>query len=232
MGINDTLKNDIRKRIFQVLFQLFFTGAVVFLAAGTLDWPLAWAWMGVQTLMLIFNALYLLPRNPEVIAERGQIKEGTKLWDRRLTSVAGLATLFELVVIGFDRRFYWSPGYPIGISILAMGFFCLGTMLFSWAMVSNRYFATTVRIQLERDHQVEMSGPYRFVRHPGYVGYNIFTLALPIALGSLWGLLPAIIVVFLMVVRTSLEDGTLRRELPGYLEYSKRVRYRLLPGIW
>jgi protein-S-isoprenylcysteine O-methyltransferase Ste14 len=110
--------------------------------------------------------------------------------------------------------------------------YALGNLIFSWSMASNPYFSGVVRIQEERGHTVAMGGPYRIVRHPGYVGYILFTLSTPLALGSLWGFVPAVLASLGMVVRTGLEDRTLREELAGYKDYARRVRYRLLPGVW
>jgi protein-S-isoprenylcysteine O-methyltransferase Ste14 len=99
-------------------------------------------------------------------------------------------------------------------------------------MATNRFYSRYVRIQTERGHTVVMTGPYRFVRHPGYVGIIVFMLASGLALGSLWALIPAGILVVILVVRTGLEDRTLQAELPGYKEYARHVRYRLVPGVW
>jgi len=99
-------------------------------------------------------------------------------------------------------------------------------------MASNKYFSTSVRLQDERGHSVASGGPYRFVRHPGYVGFILFTLSTPVALGTLWGLIPAGIIGLILIVRTGLEDRMLQEELPGYREYAKRVQFRLLPGLW
>jgi protein-S-isoprenylcysteine O-methyltransferase Ste14 len=108
----------------------------------------------------------------------------------------------------------------------------VGYGLAAWAMDANAYFSTVVRIQSERGHTVCRSGPYRFVRHPGYVGYTLQALGMPFLLGSLWALLPALVMAVAMVIRTVLEDRTLQAELPGYREYAQEVRYRLVPGIW
>jgi protein-S-isoprenylcysteine O-methyltransferase Ste14 len=110
--------------------------------------------------------------------------------------------------------------------------FVLGLALFSWAMFSNTFFSSAVRIQQERGHAVCNTGPYRFVRHPGYVGAILQSLVMPLMLNSLWAFIPAGLAVLLMVVRTALEDKTLQEELQGYTEYAHRVRYRLLPGVW
>jgi protein-S-isoprenylcysteine O-methyltransferase Ste14 len=99
-------------------------------------------------------------------------------------------------------------------------------------MLTNAFFSCTVRIQEERGHVVVSEGPYRYVRHPGYVGFIVSGLVTPIVLDSLWALVPAALAASLLVFRTSLEDSTLRKELSGYDEYAGRVRYRLLPGVW
>ena len=101
-----------------------------------------------------------------------------------------------------------------------------------WATSANAYFSTTVHVHAGEGHTVQTGGPYRFVRHPGYVGALVYQLGTPLLLGSWWGLIVAALSVPLFVLRTALEDRTLHQELPGYPEYAARVRYRLLPGVW
>ena len=108
----------------------------------------------------------------------------------------------------------------------------LGYALFVWAMVSNPFFSTAVRIQLDRDHKTATEGPYQYLRHPGYLGFIASNLAIALVIGSLWALIPAVITAGLLIVRTALEDSTLHRELDGYKEYAEKVKYRLIPGIW
>jgi protein-S-isoprenylcysteine O-methyltransferase Ste14 len=115
---------------------------------------------------------------------------------------------------------------------VAAGFVILGSALSVWAMASNRFFSGTVRIQRDRGHTVVDGGPYGLVRHPGYLAWCISAPAIPLMLGSLWALIPALLGLCALVLRTSLEDKTLREELPGYEGYAQRVRYRLLPGVW
>lgn len=121
---------------------------------------------------------------------------------------------------------------PGVVQIRALVAFALGNALGSWAMVSNRNFSTFLRLQHDREHQVETRGPYRYVRHPGYAGVIVGALAFPLALGSLWALLPAVIGASGFVLRTALEDRVLLQELDGYAEYAGQVRYRLLPRVW
>jgi len=223
------LTRRVRKRMLQVIIQFLILAAILFISSGRLDWVWAWAYLGVGVGILAVNVLVM---SPELIAERGEIKENVKGWDRVLGTLIGVITLGALMVMGLDARFGWSPRLAGAIQLGGLVFLALGQGLFSWAMASNVFFSGAVRIQIDRGHTVATGGPYRYVRHPGYVGYIISWLATSLALGSLWGLIPAGLVMCLMVVRTALEDKTLLEELDGYTEYAQRVRYRLLPGIW
>jgi len=180
--------------------------------------------------ILIINVL-VMP--PELIAERGRTdKKDIEGWDRVVTTINILPALGVPIVTGLDERLGWSPQFVSAIHLMGLAFMVLGQGLFTWAMVSNKFFSTSVRIQMDRDHTVATGGPYRVVRHPGYVGYIVSAFATPLALGSLWALIPVAITLCLFVVRTALEDRTLQAELDGYKEYTQRVRYRLVPGLW
>jgi protein-S-isoprenylcysteine O-methyltransferase Ste14 len=174
----------------------------------------------------------ILPRNPELVAERGAPKENVKAWDKTISGLSGLAGLLALVVAGLDVRFAWSPPLALAMQLAGLVLLVLGYALFSWAMVSNPFFSTQVRIQEDRGHVVASAGPYQYVRHPGYVGWIILNLGTPLLLGSPWALIPGALSGLLMAVRTALEDKTLQAELDGYRDYATRVRYRLLPGVW
>lgn len=136
------------------------------------------------------------------------------------------------MLAGLDERFGWAGAIRIEVQIGALILLGLSYPLFTWAMVSNKFFATTVRIQKERGHTVQTGGPYRFVRHPGYFSLLFTYVTMPLALGSLWACLPAALLIVNLFVRTALEDRTLQNELEGYKEYAARVRYRLIPGVW
>jgi len=213
---------------------LIFPG-VIFLAAGTLQWPMGWVYYGVTaTAALVSRALVALV-HPDLLAERAQLQraEGVKPWDRSLSLIVGLiAPLVSLIVVGLDKRWAWSQPLPTWVALAAVALFVLGYAFSTWAMVANRFFSGVVRIQKERGHHVVTGGPYRIVRHPGYVGGAVAAVATPLLLGSLWGLIPALAYVVLITVRTALEDRALQEELPGYVEYAQRTRYRLLPGVW
>ncbi len=207
-------------------------GAALFLCAGTARWPVAWAYLAVMTATLA-RTTALLRRYPDLIAERRKPPADAKRWDKPLVVVIGVIGPIALVVVcGLDRRFHWSP--PLSGWWQAAGLLLVasGATLTNWALSANRFFSALVRIQRDRGHHVVDSGPYRIVRHPGYIGSIVHMPGAALALGSLWGLLLVTCVDGVVIVRTGLEDRTLRAELEGYAEYSRRVRYRLLPGIW
>lgn len=217
------------KRMLQVVITYLVLAAILFISSGRLNWIWAWIYLGLGLGILVMNVV-ILPK--ELIAERGQPGDNVKRWDRVLTTLAGLPTLGVPIVVGLDERFGWSPQLVPAIHLVGLTFFVLGQGLFSWAMASNKYFSTAVRIQMDRGHTVATSGPYRYVRHPGYTGFIVSFLGMSLALGSLWAIIPTGLIACLLIVRTALEDRTLQDELSGYRDYVQRVRYRLLPGIW
>ena len=226
------LTSAILKRMFQVLVTLLIQAAILFIASGRLDWVWAWVFIGLYLVGISINAAIMLRYSPETIAERAKARE-MREWDKVVAGLwAVIYFVLMLLVAGLDVRFGWTGQMSLAFQIAGAMAFILGSALFSWAMISNAYFATVVRIQEERGHKVCTSGPYRFVRHPGYLGAIIQSLAVPLLLGSLWSLVPGGLAVLLMIIRTALEDRTLREELDGYKEYARRVRYRLLPGVW
>lgn len=208
-------------------------GTVLFLAAGRINWIEGWAYLGLNTLTQLLSAVILIPRQSEMLAERSQMRRGTKSWDRFLApAVAMVGPLAIVLTAGLDARFGWSTGLGTGLWVTSyvLAFGC--QMFVLWAMASNPFFATTVRIQSERGHEVVHQGPYRLVRHPGYSGAVSFGLVCPLMLGSWWAFVPSLLTNVLILLRTHLEDQTLRSELPGYQEYASVVRYRLFRGIW
>jgi protein-S-isoprenylcysteine O-methyltransferase Ste14 len=217
------------KRLVQVVVQFLIILVILFVSSGRLDWMWVWVYFGVGVAIMGINTL-VLPK--ELVAERGEPRENVKYWDRVLTTLNIVPTLAVLIVAGLDERFGWSPELAVPIHVLGVFCMILGQGLFTWAMASNKFFSTAVRIQMDRQHVVASGGPYRYVRHPGYVGYVVSNLAMPLILGSLWALVPGVVVAYIFVVRTALEDNTLQEELEGYKEYAQQVRYRLLPGIW
>jgi len=218
---------SIREAMGVVMVALF-----LFLAAGRWDWIMGWVLVAITALWVIATGLVVIPRYPELLAERLGPRKGAKIWDTAIMGVVGLGTLARYIVAGLDARYGWTSGMPPALEVIALVITVLGYALVVWATGSNAFFSQIVRVQQERGHAVATGGPYRFVRHPSYVGTILSELATPIMLGSWWALIPGGLDAILFVVRTALEDKTLQAELDGYKDYAARVRYRLLPGMW
>lgn len=205
---------------------------VLFASAGTFNWLQAWVYSGLFAAIMVVAGIVMFKVNPKLVGHRGRIKSGTKRFDKIFYAIFLPMFLAMLVIAGLDAvRFRWSamPG-SLGIVGIAVGVLAYTMVL--WAMAVNAHFENTVRIQKERGHQVCTAGPYQYVRHPGYVGMIFMYTGIPLILGSWWALVPAFLIVVLVIIRTALEDLTLHKELPGYTEYAKSTRFRLLPHVW
>ncbi len=213
----------------------FIEGVLLFAAAGTMALPRAWFFLVLSFVAMSGQIVLLAWKNPELVNHRGRWrkKRDAKRWDKLLVITFGILGFSVVpIVIGLDAgRYRWSS---LGTWSLVVGtaLYVLGTVLITWAMLVNTHFETAVRIQTDRNHRVVDRGPYRFIRHPGYTGAGLWILAAPLIVGSACGLIPVVFVAVTIIVRTHLEDQTLHRELPGYVDYAARVPYRLLPGIW
>jgi protein-S-isoprenylcysteine O-methyltransferase Ste14 len=206
-------------------------GGSLFGAAGRVDWSEAWAFLAVLGAFIV--AAFVLI-DPDTIRERAAPGPGTQGADARLASLGGLLLYpGTMIVAGLDAgRFGWSLPLHAVVEVAGLAGFVLGYGFAFWAMWTNPFFATFVRIQEDRGHRVVSEGPYAWVRHPGYAGTLFAHAVLPLALGSLWALVPAWLGCALFVVRTAGEDRTLTRELPGYDDYRRKVRWKLVPGLW
>jgi protein-S-isoprenylcysteine O-methyltransferase Ste14 len=219
-------------RAIVVTVALFFLlGGCLLGAAGTLSWPMAWVVLGIY---FASKVVALAFADSEMIKERAAPGQGIDRVDVVLAAL-GYLGLYPgtFIVAGLDAvRFGPAIHIPITINFTAILVFTIGYGISSWAVLSNPFFSTFVRIQNDRNHSVVSSGAYALVRHPGYAGVLLSHLALPFALDSVWALLPAIIGIIFFVLRTSREDQTLRDHLVGYREYQAEVRWRLLPWVW
>jgi protein-S-isoprenylcysteine O-methyltransferase Ste14 len=217
------------RRIVQVLVSLLLIGALLFLSAGRLDWLWGWLFLACFLLLMLASAV-VMGKSPDLINERG--RRAVKVWDKILMGAYSLLLFAAPVVAGLDAvRCEWSA-MPLALHLIGVALAIPAMIMPLWAMSANAYLSTMVRIQDDRGQQVVTTGPYRYVRHPMYVGTIFFGLCIPLFLGSWWAFIPCGLIVAMFVVRTALEDRILREELPGYAEYTQRVRYRLLPGIW
>lgn len=205
---------------------------LMFGVAGTLDWPRGQYFLGSYLLLTFIACIWLWRVNPEIFAARSKIQAGTKGWDLLLTPVLVVCWLAILPVSALDdARFHWSR-LPDGIVIVGHLMFAAGFMGLAWASAVNRHFEATVRIQTDRGHRVIDTGPYAHVRHPGYSFGAAMVIGMPLAMGSLYGLIPTALLVVCVLIRTLAEDATLKAELTGYKDYAARVRSRWIPGVW
>lgn len=204
----------------------------IFWLAGDWNWFRGWAFIGLLIVGQTISTIYVWRKNPELLMRRSRIGQGTKKWDLVLLALFGITYLAIPIVAALDTQHHWSKMtiwlYPVGVVLYV--FF---VVVFTWAMSVNPHFEKTVRIQKELNHQVIDSGPYRIVRHPGYIAAMLgLVIATPLLLGSWWAFIPAMLALLCLLLRTALEDLTLRKELSGYEAYTKKVHYRLLPGLW
>jgi len=219
----------------RLIITYLFIPLLLMVCAGDFSWWQAWVYSLLILIAGIGGRIWAEKRHPGLMAERVNFKKTAdiKPWDKVLAPLMAVSVGFPLVIVaGLDHRFGWSPAFPLWLNILGFILIAVGYALAVWALVENRFFSSVVRIQTERGHVVCDSGPYRFIRHPGYAG-NILPLpGIVLALSSVWTLIPAAVALIIAVVRTILEDRTLLEELPGYQDYAQRVRYRLIPGIY
>jgi len=213
-------------------FTALWVGAL-FLAAGRLDWIRGWIYVAAYLACIGAVAFAARRYNPEIFEARAKVhRKDTKPFDKIILSVYFPLLLLQLPVAGLEVVRFHRPPLPVWTVYAGIVMLAFASGMLAWVMIVNRFAEPTVRIQTDRGHTVVTAGPYRFVRHPMYVGMTLMFLAAPLILGSVWALGIGGILAALLVLRTALEDGTLRRELPGYEEFTTRTRYRLAPGIW
>lgn len=223
--------NHVLRRVLMVAFGAAVTAAmalVIFLIAGRRDLPLVWAYLGIVA-TLTMTALVLM--DPDLIKER--IRPGPGARDRWIIYVIKLLTWTHLIVAALDLgRWEFSDTVPRALAVAGLIGFASGFGLAVWAMIVNRFFSAVIRLQADRGHHLITTGPYRFVRHPGYAGVLLGVLASPLALGSWLSGIPMLIVAVLILRRLLMEDRFLHEQLEGYPAYAADVRYRLMPGVY
>lgn len=227
------IKSGVQRWVARELFATVFVGVILFGAAGTARWPAGWVMVAVYLVWITANMVLIIPRNPELLAERAKRQvEGTPSWDMWILAGYGLMVLVKYFVAAFDFRWGWSAEVGLWVQGVGLVLAAVGYGLVTWSMVANAFFATEVRLQPDRGQTVISDGPYRLVRHPGYLGAILFELGTPLLLGSWWALLPGVVSAALMILRTKWEDDMLRAELEGYEAFTKETKRRLVSGVW
>jgi len=208
---------------------------ILLICGGDLGWWQAWLYSLLIVAAGIGGRMLAEQRQPGLTAERQNIEniQNAIAWDKVLAPLMAVSVGYPMVLVaGLDHRYNWSSEFPLWVNVIGFFLISLGYAFAAYALAENRFFSSVVRIQTDRGHVVCDSGPYRFVRHPGYAGSILALFGIVLALGSVWTLIPAAVASIIAVIRTVLEDQTLKEELPGYREYARRVRYRLIPWIY
>ena len=211
---------------------IFFFILILFISAGRIDYYQGWIYSAMSLLGLLMN---FAPSNvdTELLNERLKPPKDAKQWDKLILKLSALTTIIAYVIAGLDSgRYQWSPHLQWDICLLGIVLMFIGQLLFLIAKKTNKFFSSVMRIQNDRGHTVCETGPYRFVRHPGYLGMIISWIGFPLLLGSVWSIIPIVLAIILLLVRTNLEDRTLIKELTGYSQYVQKTHYKLVPGIW
>jgi|CZKD01.1.fsa_nt_gi protein-S-isoprenylcysteine O-methyltransferase Ste14 len=221
------------KKLIPVLATFAWWIGSLFLAAGRLNWIRGW--ISVALFVIAMTAVYSIVQhfNPSVMKARAKWqRKDTKTFDKIFIATYLPLVSVQPVVGGLDAvRFRWTA-MPFAFVYVGSALFAVAMTLITWVMVVNPFAESTVRIQTDRGHTVVTSGPYQYVRHPMYVGVILMYLSTGLIWGSVWAVALGALLMVLLSWRTSREDRTLRRELPGYQQYAAVTRYRLLPGIW
>jgi protein-S-isoprenylcysteine O-methyltransferase Ste14 len=197
-------------------------------------WWEAWVYAGFCVIGFVASRVLAARRHPDILAERAasMFLHDALPWDKVLAPATAVGSGLIPLAAGLEALAPSSRAFSLAAELAALVAILFGYLLASYALIENRFFSGVVRIQVDRGHHVVSSGPYRFIRHPGYAGAMVVNLATPVLLDSLWAFVPAVLMTAVLVVRTHLEDGTLRRRLEGYAAYAGQVRYRLVPGVW
>ena len=205
--------------------------AVLFVPAGDWRWTSGWLFLALLMGYVGYQSYYTYKHDPGLAEERRRSTWPERGWDRAIISVLYPALIATIVVPCLDHRFGWSD-LPLWLQALGFGLIAASFWAIFLVMRENSFLSASVRIQEERGHKVITTGPYALVRHPMYVASAGFCLGIPLALDSIYGLVPGLLSIAMLVLRTVIEDRTLHAELEGYPEYAAKTRYRLVPGLW
>jgi protein-S-isoprenylcysteine O-methyltransferase Ste14 len=220
--------------VIMMLFVLVLIPLLPVLVSGKWGWWQAWLMAAVYVLAFLLSRAIAARKNPGILRERANFNTQGNIqpWDKWLSPLVAFGSVIIPLAAGLDARFQWSSGFSLWAEMPGLALILAGYVLASWAFIVNAYFSGTVRLQEERGHAVVSGGPYGWMRHPGYAGSLLANFGIPLLLGSAWAFIPAVVFSAFLVIRTGLEDKFLQENLPGYKEYARKTRYRLIPGVW
>lgn len=206
-----------------VMFALLF-----FLPAGTWRYWQAWMYIGILILPMLFVLVYFMKHDPALLERRMKMREERKE-QRKIIQASGIGFVLIYLLPGFDIRYGWS-NMPAWVSIAAGVVLFLSYMLVFRTMQVNSFLSRV--IEVAENQKVIDTDVYGIVRHPMYVGMVVLYVISPIVLGSWWAVIPALVIIPVIVFRILDEEKALEQELPGYVEYKQKVKYRLIPFVW
>ncbi len=223
----------IAKLLLQNLVWIVVMGALLFVPAGTSHWPAAWVFLGTIAIFGLAGGLWLAKTDPALLAERMRpmMQRDQPAADKKFMLAFGFVALIWFLAIGLDNRYHASD-VPLALQVMGWAMLQLSTGFIMWVMRENSFAVPAVKLQTERGHRVVSTGPYAWVRHPMYSGIVLFFVGAPMLLGSWWGVAMSPLFVVLFAIRAEIEERALIAGLPGYADYTTRVRYRLVPGLW
>ncbi|MGE5354774.1 MAG: methyltransferase family protein [Deltaproteobacteria bacterium] len=220
------------KYFFKTIMTSLIFPVILFISAWKIDYVQGYVFLFANLFTALMN-FWTIKNDTELMTERSKLGKDSKSWDKLILGLSAVTYLISVVIAGLDSgRFQWSPDFHCTIYLIGVVLMIIGQMIFLTARKENKYFSSVVRIQTDRGHSVCDTGIYKFVRHPGYFGMTISLSALPLLTGSVWSIIPIIIAIILLFIRTYLEDETLKKELSGYSDYAQKTRQRLIPKIW
>ncbi len=224
---------DLRDLTARIVGMFIVFALALFGAAGTIYWPAGWIFLILFYAFTVALTVWLLRHNPGLLQERlTGFRPEQKAWDKVFLVVTAILFVAWLVLMPLDAvRFHWSH-VPVWLQVVGTILLLCSFYIFFLAYRENSYLSPLVRLQPERGQTVISTGPYRYVRHPLYSGLLLFTAGTSLLLGSWYGLLMGLVIDGMVVGRLLGEERMLRRELPGYQEYTTRTRYRLIPHVW
>ena len=223
----------IAKLLLQNVIWIAAMGALLFVPAGTLQWPAAWVFLATIAILGVAGGLWLARTDPALLAERlrPMMQKDQPAADKKFMLAFGVVALIWFLAIGLDQRYHASE-VPLALQALGWAMLVLSTAFIMWVMRENSFAAPVVKLQSERGHRVVSTGPYAWVRHPMYSAIVLFFVGAPLLLGSWWGVAMSPLFIVLFAIRARIEERALLAGLPGYADYMARVRYRLVPGLW